>query len=367
MLLRICSLILIAGLFEPIFMYTKVPLYRTEHTSTFLRGGNVVISDFQDAQYYGQIQVGTPPVSFNVIFDTGSSNLWIPSSKCLKTCDSKTKYNSENSGTFIKNGTVFDIQYGSGPVSGFFSQDQVILGGLEIPKQLFAEVTDVSGLGQAYTLGKFDGILGMAYDSISVDHVETPFHNLVDDGKVEKAVFSFYLGSGSSLGELTLGELTLGGYDNAHFTGKLNYVDLISETYWQIKLDGVETRNGVASRPIVTNTTAIVDTGTSLITGPTDAVGSLAQALGIKRSVKGEYLVMCNNKFDDITFTINNNEYTLTSNDYLLNAGNGVCIFGVMGLDLPNNSWILGDTFIRKYYTVFDYDGQQVAFATAKI
>lgn len=140
---------------------------------------DVIIHDFENAQYYGEIEVGTPGQKFSVIFDTGSSDIWVPSTSCKIGCDGpgealklldpedaknakpKNKFSSSESTSFQEDGRPFVIVYGSGPVSGVFAKDTVRFGDLEVAEQSMGIIKQVAGLGEAYILGAFDGILGL--------------------------------------------------------------------------------------------------------------------------------------------------------------------------------------------------------------
>ncbi|BBN09637.1 phytepsin [Marchantia polymorpha subsp. ruderalis] len=248
-------------------------------------GDALVLSNYMDAQYYGEIGIGTPPQSFRVVFDTGSSNLWVPSYKCWFSiaCLLHHRYKSAKSSTYKEDGTSFSIQYGTGAMSGFLSEDTLIMGDLHIKNQVFAEATKEPGL--TFVAAKFDGILGLGFKEISVNRVTPPWYNIMDQNLVQSPVFSFWLNR--DVDEQTGGELVLGGMDPLHYKGDHVYTPVTRKGYWQFNMGDV-TVGGKSTGFCANGCAAIADSGTSLLAGPTVIVAEINHAIGATGIVSEE-------------------------------------------------------------------------------
>mmetsp|Transcript_21007 Transcript_21007/g.44336 ORF Transcript_21007/g.44336 Transcript_21007/m.44336 type:complete len:413 (+) Transcript_21007:268-1506(+) len=322
---------------------------------------NIIIKDYSNAQYYGEVMIGTPPQKFTVIFDTGSSNLWVPKVGC-KNCGywfingGKDKYDDAKSSTFKKDGSLFHIQYGSGDVQGFFSYDDVTLADdIKVTAQKFAEVSDAGGLGVGYVMGQFDGILGLGFEGLSLGQAPTVFKNAIDQNAVAQPVFAFDLGNEAD------GELTLGGYDDTKFTGEITWVTLAEPKYWLIDIEDIKIGESSTGA-----TNGIVDSGTSLITGPRAEISKIANSVGATANLLGQYTIDCAKvpTLPNLEFQINGKTWAVPGKDLVIQA-QGTCLFALMGMDIPQGpKWILGDVFMRQYYTIFDYGNKRVGFAT---
>jgi cathepsin D len=335
--------------------------YKRIFARKVLRGDSIYvpISNYEDAQYYGPVSVGTPSQNFLVIFDTGSSNLWVPSMACTSlACKLHKKYDHSKSSTYVANGTAFSIQYGSGAVKGFTSQDTVTWGGVQVANSLFAEITSESGI--SFDAAKFDGILGMAWPAISVNGITPVFQNLFAQGAVPDNSFAFYLtkqaGQAGSV-------LTLGGYNNTLSKNDWNYVPVIAQDYWRIEINMITVGTKRINIPGIRG---IVDSGTSLL------VGSLVLVEEIKGQI-GTVNSNCSNidSLPNVTLNLGGINYVMTPTDYVLeltSQGQNQCINGFDATVFPSqlsNTLILGDLFIRKFYTHFDFGNARVGFATA--
>lgn len=334
--------------------------------------GVVKIEDFQDAQYFGEISVGKNQQPFKVIFDTGSSNLWIPAPNC-SSCGSHPTFSESNSATYTRGpfpelaAQGFDLTYGSGEVKGYLGSDSVTMGGVAVSEQIFGEVYDPKGLGMAYKVGKFDGILGMAWPRISVDGIPPVFQNMVAQKAVKQPVFAFHLGTDGATGELVIG-----GVDDDHYSGDLHYLPLSNETYWEVELQGMS----LGGKSVTKVQRAIMDTGTSVLAGPTAEVAAIAKQVGAHPILpfgpyKKEFIVPCSKlaKLPSLAITLGGKDFTLSASDYTLDVAKTECMFGFTGIDMPpevGELWILGDVFLRKFYTVFDVGQRRVGIAPTK-
>jgi len=331
----------------------------------------VVINDYMDAQYFGTLAVGSPPQTFSVIFDTGSSNLWVNNQKpgIFPWSSKHPYYDHDKSSTYKANGTKFDIEYGSGPVSGHYSSDSLHVAGYDVADYTFAEVDNEKGLGLAWYLAKFDGICGMGLDDIAADGAITPLHALQASGQLSEPVFAFYLGVGGAAGELVLG-----GVDRDHYVGDFAYVPVIESVpgklgYWALAMDDFQ----IGGTSVTEVRKAIIDSGTSLIAAPTADVAKIAKKVGAKPlapipPLNKEYVIDCDAPSPDIDIVIAGKTYTLTKEQYVLNEG-GQCLLAILGMDVPAPAgplYILGDVFMRAYYVKFDYGQKRLGFATAK-
>ncbi|XP_028779491.1 aspartic proteinase isoform X2 [Neltuma alba] len=243
------------------------------------------LKNYMDAQYFGEIGIGTPPQTFTVIFDTGSSNLWVPSSWCYFSiaCYVHSWYKASKSSTYTENGTSCEIQYGSGSLSGFFSQDDVKVGDAGVKHQDFIEATREKSLSFAFA--KFDGILGLGFHEISVEKAVPVWYNMMDQDLVSEKVFSFWLNVDPEAEEG--GEIVFGGVDPNHFKGKHTYVPITRKGYWQIEI-GDFLIGGLSTGVCEGGCAAIVDSGTSLLAGPTSVVAEINHAIGAEGVVSSE-------------------------------------------------------------------------------
>uniref|UniRef100_A0A8C0E508 Napsin A aspartic peptidase n=1 Tax=Balaenoptera musculus TaxID=9771 RepID=A0A8C0E508_BALMU len=305
-------------------------------------------------QYYGEIGLGTPPQNFSVVFDTGSSNLWVPSVRChffSLPCWVHHRFNSKASSSFRPNGTKFAIQYGTGRLDGILSEDKLTvrdlgpgkIGGITGASVIFGEALWEPSL--VFTFAHFDGVLGLGFPVLAVGGVRPPLDRLVDQGLLDKPVFSFYLNRDPEAADG--GELVLGGSDPAHYIPPLTFVSVTIPAYWQIHMD-VEVGTGLTL--CARGCAAILDTGTSLITGPTEEIRALQAATGGVPLLMGEVRT-CERKQGHLP--------SVYSNKLIISIRLITYTYrpSFQALDMPPPAgplWILGDVFLRSYVAVFD-------------
>ncbi|NXH24541.1 PEPA protein, partial [Myiagra hebetior] len=314
------------------------------------------LENYMDDEYFGTISIGTPPQEFTVVFDTGSSNLWVPSVFCSSpACRNHNRFNPSESSTFLSTNDTLFIAYGTGSMTGVLGYDTVNVAGINVRNQIFGLAETEPGDFFYYT--PFDGILGLAFPSIASSGATPVFDNMMMENLVDRHLFSVYLSRDSQGGSFVL----FGAIDPYYTTKGISWIPLSAETYWQISMESVSVDGAPVACP--SGCQAIVDTGTTLLAVPVRALRTLLSRLGASSS--GEISCEAARHLPDLTFHIHGKEFPVPPRAYVLKS-NGYCTLGLQGMDVPTEEgelWILGDVFIREYYVIFDRANNKVGLS----
>ncbi|GMR57378.1 hypothetical protein PMAYCL1PPCAC_27573, partial [Pristionchus mayeri] len=304
------------------YMATK-DTTRAARTS-FASGYPQTVNDYDDAEYVGNITIGTPGQFFEVILDTGSANLWVPDSTCsgglTNPCKDKNKFTSSKSSTWVKNGRAFTISYGTGSAKGFLGQDTVRFGdnagALTVPKCTFGQATSIAAFFKNEVI---DGILGLAFQALAVDNVKPPFIEAIDQKLVDQPLFTVWLEHEGAQENVNGGIYTYGAIDTTNCGPIIAYEPLSSATYFEFKL----TSMSLGSYSNNKGWKVISDTGTSLMAGP-EAIFNRAYGL---------YMLDCNAQIPDLNLVIGSTTYKLNYENMIFPATETECAFAMQGFN----------------------------------
>ncbi|GHJ88430.1 hypothetical protein NliqN6_4832 [Naganishia liquefaciens] len=326
-----------------------------------------VLTSEQGGSYWqGSITIGTPAQTFLMDFDTGSSDLWVPGNTCSN-CNQAHKYTPSASSTAPDQGRTFTIGYGDGSqTSGEVYLDSVTVAGLTAKNQGVGFATSASST----TGATFDGLVGMAYQSLSTERTSPFFQSLYNQRVVSSGQFAFKLTSSGA-------ELSLGTLDTNAYTGSVTYTPVTQQGYWQVTMGSAN----VGGSAKVSNRQAIIDTGTTLIySSSADGKAFYAgfpsyyplSSFGYS-GYDGYYAIPCSGS-TAISLTFGGKSWSIpysafTAQGYVGNKGSTqYCLASLIASDSMGlgSTWLVGDAFLSNVYSVYDVAQNRVGFAALR-
>ncbi|GAW03977.1 acid protease [Lentinula edodes] len=341
-----------------------------------------------DASYFATLSIGTPSVghlhfrtrcgllAFNHLCKISS----LTRSFGCQSCDGQTptfdsskssSFKSSSSSSSSSKGGQTTIQYGSGAVAGALAQETVELGGFTVQGQTFLLADELtSGLLD----GPVSGIMGLGFEAIASTD-STPFWQaLVNAGDLSSPEMSFWLARESSSSSTTTvdgdtevpgGVFTLGGTNTSLFSGNVEFLDTQgTPSFWLLNMNALTVQSKSVSLGSSSQLSAI-DTGTTLIGGPTDAVQNFYSSIEGSSTVEGQqgfFSFPCSTSLNT-TISFGGTAWPISSADMNLgpvSKDSSDCLGGIfdlsLGSNIPENSgnptWVVGDVFLKNVYTV---------------
>ncbi|KAG8906046.1 Type I transmembrane sorting receptor [Tulasnella sp. 403] len=325
--------------------------------------------------YYGQISVGTPPQNFTAIIDTSTSDLYVPTSLCSSSCPGP-KFVATQSSSFQDTSQPFTFNATSDiSVSGTIASDVVSIGTLTVNGQHFGAITKAVGLPPNWPIST--ALIGLGFQSASVPGLGSWFSSLVQGGQLLGNLFSLYLGAEGPSGS----ELCLGCINSKKYTGNLAYypVDVAATAgaayIWNIRSSGLSyggntptgTWSALFDTYLVFNSVpaTVAQTFYSQIPGAAHFMGNGSS------DNPNLYTYPCSATLDTIAFHFNSTAYPINPANFNLGPstnGSSLCVGSIIGADRASSGipvGVLGTSFLRSWYTIYDAGGLQIGLAQA--
>ncbi|SAL98859.1 hypothetical protein [Absidia glauca] len=385
--------------------------------STTGTGSAPLLNDIDLYQFGVEVKVGTPGQEFLLLFDTGSSDTWIPSKKCTKSkgCLSGRRYDPTVSSTYQGEKDAVDIKYGIGSATGHYFVDRLQVGDLlSLPSQTLVKMDDNKGpIAQQSTHHKdddddnddnlIDGIFGagfpqgtmMAQQQHGDDDDDkkkkkgrkySPFAmNLWENKIIPAPLFSITMGTGSTTASDSewIGQVTFGAVDDTKRKDVIQYTPVLERddggySHWMAGVKGFQFDNGTMTNFKFTEPTHfLIDTGSNFMYLPKGLADQLAHELS-KGTAKWDgttYTVDCDmmkhKKHNEAVLNVmfppeekHGKSFPIGLPVSRLVGKNGPdqCIFFFVPSQ-TSNVFTLGNLWLRNFVSVFDFGKHRLGFS----
>ncbi|EYC31693.1 hypothetical protein Y032_0003g1186 [Ancylostoma ceylanicum] len=356
------------------------------------------INVYHDMEYVANITIGKPEQTFTVVLDTGTPDTWVidyscsagkplvcedpicdqgmackvfcPQQVCCKTkmprkknpCRGKRYFESKKSTSYIPMNGTWAMKYRpNGAAKGFFGNDTFRFGDsgtaqLVVPGAKFGQANEIDEYVAEHPV---DGVVGLAFSSLSYNDAVSPFEQAWKLGLVEP-IFTVYMERVGWKAENVFGGVfTYGGLDKQHCGDVIDYRPLFSATYWKFKVAKITAGKYVYRQAEVSS-----DTSSSFIGTTSSSAKEIAAKLNATFVQEHDlYYIDCNSNAS-MTLTIGNHQYTIESKNFIIHVDDDKCILAVYGYStLWGPNWVLGAPFLRQYCTIYDMGNKQIGFA----
>lgn len=360
-----------------------------EYMSVFDSPGGRHRKKVHVSEYYGKIAVGSPPQFFDVVFDTGSGNVVLPTVKCDEdVCVRHHRFQSKASKTAVQlayedetplepgqtDRDTTSITYGTGKLTGEYVRDDMCMG----TKQGACVNVDFLGVTTEsrfpFIQLPFDGIFGLGLEGLSAGANFNFVNRLSSSKTIKNPMFAFFL---RNLKAEEDSEVTFGGYRMEKIVdGKIHWLSVAKDEakdkgYWLVTMrdiivDGKPLKicDDFTDHP---KCQVAMDTGSSLTMGPPSQMQVLMDAIGLKDDcTNAATLPTLRFQMDGAGGEVF--EMVLEASDYAEHEDDS-CATGFQPMELPpylGPMWVFGQNFLRKYYSVYDPKSWQVGLGLAK-